>query len=295
MTRPDPFVIHALCAGLMAGDLAARALRMRLLAGTLGHPIRLRDAYAANALGDAACALTPMRLGGEPARLAGLLRAGVPATATFVAIAFEAITMWPVIVAAIILIAYYHAPGWLESAAPRLLAGLGDAWIWLAVAVAVSLGVYALIRRRVRVTPRITRRPWRRVRVYLRRMPATILVASGALGFVNLATRTAILPVLMLLLPEPPPLGPAILGSFALLYGQLALPTPSGAGVIDLGFLAGVAGDTGAQGLSLLFWWRFYTSLLGVGLGGWAAVRMFGWGAVRAVLQGKGKGEEALR
>ncbi|HVX89462.1 MAG TPA: lysylphosphatidylglycerol synthase domain-containing protein [Gemmatimonadales bacterium] len=286
------WTVHLICLALLAVDLGARALRMRILAGALGHRVGLGDAFAANALGDAACALTPMRLGGEPARLAGLLRAGVPATATFVAIAFEAITMWPVIAATIVFIAYHHAPGWLETAAPRLLDGLGRAWTWLALAVGVSLALYLVVRRRVRVMPRITRRPWRRVRVYLRRLPASTLVAAGALGFVNLATRTAILPVLMLLLPEPPPLGPAILGSFALLYGQLALPTPSGAGVVDLGFLAGVAGNTGAQGLSLLFWWRFYTSLLGVLLGAWAAVRLFGWAALKTMMM-KGKGREA--
>jgi uncharacterized membrane protein YbhN (UPF0104 family) len=276
--------VHVICAALVALDLVARALRMRLLAGALGHPVRLADTFAANALGDAACALTPMRLGGEPARLAGLLRAGVPATATFVAIAFEAITMWPVIAAAIVFIAYRHAPGWLATAAPRLLDGLARAWVWLAILGVVSLLLFVVLRRRVRMLPRVTRRPWRRVRVYLRRVPVRTLIASGVLGFVNLATRTAILPVLMLLLPEPPPLGTAILGSFALLYGQLALPTPSGAGVIDLGFLAGVAGETGAQGLSLLFWWRLYTSLIGMVLGGWVALRMFGWAVVKGAL-----------
>ena len=284
---------HLVALGLVGLDLLARALRMRLLAGALGHPIRLRDAFGANALGDAACAVTPMRLGGEPARLAGLLRAGVPATATFVAIAFEAITMWPVIVAVLVLIAWFHAPGWLETAAPKLLHGLAEAWIWLGVLLLVTVVLYVVLRRRVKLGARLTRRPWRRVRVYWRRLPRPMLVVVGALGFVNLATRVAILPVLMLALPDPPPVGPAILGSFALLYGQLALPTPSGAGVIDLGFLAGVAGETGAQGLSLLFWWRFYTSLLGVGIGVWAALRIFGWEAVRGVLKGKGDGRAA--
>ena len=115
-------------------------------------------------------------------------------------------------------------------------------------------------------------------------MPRGPLLVSAALGFVNLASRTAILPILMATLPVTPPLGPAILGSFALLYSQLALPTPAGAGIVDLGLLAGAAGNTGAGGLALLIWWRFYTTFIGVGLGGWLAIRTFGWGAVRGVV-----------
>jgi hypothetical protein len=38
--------------------------------------------------------------------------------------------------------------------------------------------------------------------------------------------------VLALTLPDPPPMGPLALGSFALLYSQLVLPTPSGAGAV---------------------------------------------------------------
>ena len=47
-----------------------------------GSAIRIRfwDSFVLNAFGDAACALTPLRIGGEPARLAGMLRSRVPAT-----------------------------------------------------------------------------------------------------------------------------------------------------------------------------------------------------------------------
>ena len=83
--------------------------------------------------------------------------------------------------------------------------------------------------------------------VYWRRMPRWPLVASLPLSFLNLATRVAILPVLAATLPQPPELGPMVLGSFALLYSQLILPTPSGAGAVELGFLGGAAGDLGAR------------------------------------------------
>lgn len=285
---------HTLCAALVGADVLARAVRLRVLNRALGHPLRLRDAFTTNALGDAACAITPMRIGGEPARLAGLLRAGVPATASFVAIGFEVVTGWPVIILSAAAIAFWFAPGWLDNTAPALLEGLAELWGWLALAGAVSLLLWIVVRRAVRFTPRLTRRPWRRVRVYWRRMPPGPLVVAAVCAFVNLAARTAILPVLMATLPDPPPLGPAVLGSFALLYSQLALPTPSGAGVVDVGLLAGAAGGLGGSGVELLLWWRFYTTFVGVILGGWLAVREFGWGALRSAFKGKGMGKSTV-
>jgi uncharacterized membrane protein YbhN (UPF0104 family) len=91
----------------------------------------------------------------------------------------------------------------------------------------------------------------------------------------------AILPVLALTLPNPPSLGPLAVGSFALLYSQLVLPTPSGAGAVELGFLGGAAGDLGGSEGWLLLLWRFYTNGIGVILGVALASRIYGWPALR--------------
>jgi uncharacterized membrane protein YbhN (UPF0104 family) len=115
-------------------------------------------------------------------------------------------------------------------------------------------------------------------------MPRWPLVASVPLSLINLVTRTAILPVLALTLAHPPALGPMMLGSFALLYSQLVLPTPSGAGAVELGFLGGAAGDLGDDQGWLLFWWRFYTSGIGVILGVWLAAQIYGWPALRRLV-----------
>ena len=105
----------------------------------------------------------------------------------------------------------------------------------------VSVVVWWYARRVASTAVRHVRRPVRRALVYWRRMPMWPLVVSLPLSFLNVATRTAILPVLALTLPSPPELGPMFLGSFALLYSQLILPTPSGAGAVELGFLGGAA------------------------------------------------------
>jgi uncharacterized membrane protein YbhN (UPF0104 family) len=268
---------HLVCALLVVLDQAARALRIRALTGALGHPLTFRDAVATNAVGELACAVTPMRIGGEPARLAALLRARIPATASFIAIAFEVVTMWPVIILCALSLGILFAPGWVAETAPGLIRGLGELWGWMALALALSLGVALLVGRRVRVAPRLTRRPWRRAVVYWKRMPAGPLLVAALAAFVNLASRTAILPVLLSTLPDPPPLGPAFLGSFALLYSQLLLPTPAGLGVVDLGLLAGAAGGVGDGGGGILAWWRFYTTVLGALVGAGFALHDFGW------------------
>jgi uncharacterized membrane protein YbhN (UPF0104 family) len=118
-------------------------------------------------------------------------------------------------------------------------------------------------------------------------MPRWPLVATIPLSAIAIATRLAILPVLALVLPNPPPMGAAIFGSFALLYSQMVLPTPSGAGVVELGFLGGAAGELGADQGWILLAWRFYTNGIGVVLGVWLAASIYGWPVLRRLLGGR--------
>jgi uncharacterized membrane protein YbhN (UPF0104 family) len=86
--------------------------------------------------------------------------------------------------------------------------------------------------------------------------------------------RIAVLPLLLWArAPIPDPV-PVFLGSFALLYSQLVLPTPAGAGGVELGFMVGVGtalppGETAA----LLLVWRAYTLGVPAGLGGLVLLR----------------------
>jgi uncharacterized membrane protein YbhN (UPF0104 family) len=273
---------HLICLGLVAADLLARAWRIQWIIRGLGHRISLWDSFVLNAFGDAACALTPLRIGGEPARLAGMLRSRVPAPAAFVAISLEVLAAWPVIIVAAGWLAWRYAPEWWQEAGPRLSAAAAAAWPWVVAVAILSWLAWRSARQKVSSpAARQLRRPVRRAMVYWRRMPRWPLVASVPMSLVNLATRVAILPVLALALPDPPPMGPLALGSFALLYSQLVLPTPSGAGAVELGFLGGAAGDLGADEGWLLLAWRIYTNGIGVLLGVVLAARVYGWPALR--------------
>src|SRR3954452_9200008 len=282
---------HLICIALVAVDLLARAWRIQWIIQGLGHRMSVKDAFILNAFGDAACALTPLRIGGEPARLAGMLRSRVPAPAAFVGISLEVLAASAVIIVAAGWLAWRYAPAWWLSAGPRLAAAAERAWPWVAVVALVSLVAWIYARRVASPMARHLRRPIRRALVYWRRMPTWPLLASIPLSFLNLATRVAILPVLALTLDNPPELGPMALGSFALLYSQLILPTPSGAGAVELGFLGGAAGDLGPNDGWLLLAWRFYTNGLGVLLGVLLAARVYGWPALRKLV--RGRAEEA--
>jgi uncharacterized membrane protein YbhN (UPF0104 family) len=272
---------HLICVGLVAADLIARAWRIQWIIQGLGYPLSLKDAFVLNAFGDAACALTPLRIGGEPARLAGMLRSRVPATAAFVGISLEVLAAWPVIILAAAWLGWEYAPAWWSSAGPRLEAAAEHAWPWVVGVFLISVLSWRYARGVTSPVARHLRRPVKRARVYWRRMPWWPLVVSLPLSLVNLGTRVAILPVLALPLPHPPATGPMLLGSFALLYSQLLLPTPSGAGAVELGFLGGAAGDLGEHQGWLLLAWRWYTNGVGVVLGVWLAAKIYGWPALR--------------
>jgi uncharacterized membrane protein YbhN (UPF0104 family) len=280
-----PLQAHLICIGLVAADLLARLWRIQWIVQGLGYRVTAKDAFTLNAFGDAACALTPLRIGGEPARLAGMLRSGVPATAAFVAISLEVLAAWPVIIVAAGWMVWAYAPAWWVTVGPRLGTAAEHAWPWVVAVILASVVAWKYARRITSPVARQLRRPVRRALVYWRRMPRWPLLASVPLSAINLATRVAILPVLALTLPEPPPLGPMLLGSFALLYSQLVLPTPSGAGAVELGFLGGAAGDLGEHQGWLLLAWRIYTNGIGVVIGIWLAAHIYGWPVLRKLVR----------
>lgn len=283
----SPVVAHAICLSLVLLDFLVRGWRIQWVMQGLGTPLPLRHGFVVNAFGDAANALTPLRLGGEPARVAGLLRSGARLTAALVAVTLEAVVSRLVLIAVAAWLIWRYAPAWWVTAGPSLRAGAANAWPWIVLVLIAGVFLWRYTQRAVSPVTHRLRRPVRRVLVYLRRMPRWPLVASIPLSAIAIATRIAILPILTLTLPSPPPLGPVIFGSFALLYSQMVLPTPSGAGVVELGFLGGAAGELGEGQGWILLAWRFYTNGLGVVLGVWLALSIYGWPALRKLLGGK--------
>jgi len=279
--RLTPLEAHAICLGLVVIDMVGRTLRLQYLVRGCGHRLGFRDSLMSNLFAEAGATLTPLRVGGEPARLAGMLASGVPATASFVAIAFEVITAWPALIVVAAWIFGRYAPEWWSTAGVHLGATMREQWPWVIAVAVVSVAAWWFGRRLARVAPHRLQRPLRRILVYWRRMPRWPLAASFAFSLVNVVTRLALLPVLALALPSAPSLPTLVVGSFVLIYGQMILPTPAGAGAVELGFLAGAAGDLGGGSHWLLLMWRLYSSGLGTAAGVAWAVHAFGWPALR--------------
>jgi uncharacterized membrane protein YbhN (UPF0104 family) len=271
-----PSLAHQLAAfGLFGADVVVRAARIRLLVP--GTPnLTLRQAITINAYGDAASAITPARLGGDPARFLGFRRAGVETPRALAGLAVEALIDWVLLALAAVLLGVAFADTAAAGVARLVALATGPtARVLIAAVLALALvsAALALWYRRRHPLPlpggsasraASLAATWR----HARGLGGRTVMLAAALTTLSMAARTAILPVLAAGLPGLDPRA-VILGSFALLYGQLALPTPAGAGAVELGFVGGFAESMSPRALAaLLLAWRLYTLILGAALGG---------------------------
>ena len=278
---------NLLCIALVVIDLAARTWRIQWILWGTEHRISFIDSLALNSVGDAAAAATPNRIGGEPARLGGMILSGVPASAGLVAIAIETVVMWAVNIAVGIWLAVAYAPEWWATAGPLLEHTFRHSWPWVVALLIAGVGTWWLVRKYAPNLSHSMRRGTRRAGIYFRRMPMWPLVMGAVTTFVSVAARVALLPVLAQTLPDPPPLGPLCFVSYALIFSQLLLPTPSGGGVIEIGFLGGAVGDLGDNDRKLLVFWRFYATVVLVVLGVLLGVWRYGRKTVERIFRGR--------
>ena len=250
---------HVAALGLVLLDVIVRALRTRLLL-----PVTLSRAVAVNTCGDAVAALTPGRVGGDPIRYFGYVRAGAPTPAILATFGIEIVADAVVLVVVGILLSLLYPAAVREIVASSLrLARSPHAWL-VVVALVVALAGSVMLAHRL--LPRGLSRllvslgeAWRHARA---RSPGALAVAT-ILTLVSLIARGAVLPVL---LASTPGLGAGtvILASALLVYGQTLAPTPAGAGVVEIGFLVGLQRIPAGALPSLILLWRTYTLALGV-------------------------------
>jgi uncharacterized membrane protein YbhN (UPF0104 family) len=278
---------HLLCLALVLADILARSYRLRWYLQGFQRELSVYDALNATTWGDAAAGLTPLRFGGEGAKFAGLMRGGIPAGLSVMTLALEAILTYPLVALVGAWLAWQFAPDWWSQVRPLLGDALTAAWPWIAgVIVATAVAVYVGVRWR-RVLGAEVAHPRQSLRALFGATPVRPLFLGALVSLYNVLARTAVLPLLAFTLPSHPPLGILLIGSFALLYSQLVLPTPAGVGAVDLGFLAGVAGNLGPDAPGLLLAWRIYTVGIGAGIGILLAIRTIGWPALRRVVFGR--------
>ncbi len=281
-----PAVNHILALGLLALDTIFRAWRIQLAVHTAGGRLGFQDAFRLNLYGEAASALTPNRLGGEPARFLGLTESGLRPVTALVAIGVEVASEWPVfgLVAASMLI--YFVPDWHIHARAWLQRHRAGELVTIELtALAVLLVIYLLQRlTRAGTLRHRVRRQWRVALAHVRRARWWALGAGALLTAASFAARALILPALALGMPDEPPFGRMFFGALALIHAALVVPLPSGGGGIEVAFLSGFAGDFGTRQVWMLVLWRFYSVLLLTGLGCYAMIRTLGIAAARQLV-----------
>jgi uncharacterized membrane protein YbhN (UPF0104 family) len=284
-----------LCAALVAVDYVARTWRIQILAAAIKCRTRFVDVLTLNATGDAASALTPLRAGGEPVRFFGLVHAGLSASDAIVVMAIEGIMEWLVVAVVGAYIGWRFGREWWHSVSHTLMPHVRGALPWAILLSVVGVLVWLVVRR---FLPKLTVHLGTTVRDSLRlvwRVPLWAVAVTVPLTAVHILARVAILPVVMATADLPPAFGTVVVGSFALLFGQNFVPTPSGMGAVELGFLGGAAGYTGADAADLLLMWRFYTTLTGIILGLVCGLPLYGTALHRSVLRRRAERRTLLR
>jgi uncharacterized membrane protein YbhN (UPF0104 family) len=274
----------SLCVALLAVDLLARTLRLRVLFRGAGYRLPSSALFVAIAFGDAAAAVTPMRLGGEPARWLGLRSAGIPARVAVAVLAVEMVAYLSVVAISGAAAAWLLGAGWWAGVGPRLAGRAGEGLPWVMGVAAASVAVWVWARRRRAARPPAA--ALAPAEAALRGALGWPVVATIPLTLASITARLAMLPVLAQTLADPPPAGVLILGSFALVYGQLFFPTPGGAGAVELLASAGTAGELGGSAGTVFLAWRVVTTGIPVLLGFSLAIHLYGGAAVRAALRG---------
>ena len=249
---------HALALAGMTTDLLARSWRIRIMTQGAGTPLSLRHSLAFTAFGDAAAILTPWRAGGEVARVIGARASRVSLTTIVAVLTVETLIVYAIAAIAGAWLVAEFGRAWMERTGGATVSL--RAIYWIAVATLLALTVLMEV-------PALRRQLWRGIEALkrafatARRIPSSALAWCVALSVVALAGRLVVLPALVLLLPDAPSLGVLTLVSFTVIHGQIAMPTPGGAGPIELAFLKGGIGVNEGSG-ALLGWWRLYATLL---------------------------------
>ncbi len=273
---------HALALLAFSVEIIARGVRVWCVARGLGLGLRVRTSVGAQLAGDALGAVTPSRVGSDPAKLLFLRRDGIRIGSCGALLVAEMASEASVLGAIALLML-------LGSWSPWWSAGIAA----YAVVVA-SLGVLALVVSgssasappRFWTALRLGRARWEALEETLRdfresagrlrrldgRWVAAILLATT----VHIGARMAVLPALVLPVvaevEEPAgPVDPAalVVRPFVVLYATALLPPPGGAGGVELTFAALLRDVLTADVLAAtLVWWRWYTFYLSALVGG---------------------------
>ncbi|OGG56049.1 MAG: hypothetical protein A3F84_12575 [Candidatus Handelsmanbacteria bacterium RIFCSPLOWO2_12_FULL_64_10] len=281
----------ALALAVAVAEPLLRAVRLRVFTRALDGRLSLWTSARITLVGDFAAAITPSRLGGEPARLCALIRAGLSSGAAGAVLLGEFLTdLCALIFLVIVALGLSGSGAGPQAVWPSvaLLAGGG-------AAIGLALRWPSILDRLW--TPLSSRRPtaWALRKAGLEgfspgRWAAEVRGRSGVLlagrwrgtavggicALLHTTARFAVLPLLTAAFAVPLDLRSAILIQMAIFYGLALVPTPGGSGVPEIAFAAALSlsAPSAPVGL-LLILWRFLTFYLGGAAGGVVSPGLF--------------------
>lgn len=280
-----PWWGHVLALTGVTFELTLRSAKIAFSARACGIPLAFGTAARATLGGDFASAITPSRLGAEPARFLVLSEAGVPAARALLVLFLE---LFVELVSLVVIAAVLLLIAQSSTALTGVVAMVGG---YATVVLGAGALAYVLARRRVIGPPPRWARAvgvhagvWRRIRralAHLRgsvealrhaRMPVMLL--SLGCSVAHILGRLTILPIIIYAYGAEVSLLSLVLWPLVLLYGGALIPAPAGGGALEFGFTA-VMDDIIPVGLlaASLIWWRFYSYFIYVLLGAFAAGR----------------------
>lgn len=281
-----PARVHLVVLGVVALEVVARGARVSFIARGLDLPLGVARSVRAQIAADAWGAVTPSRIGSDPAKIAVLHGSGVDLGSAGALLLAEMIVEATLLGGCAAAIALFVPSHWWAAA--------GIAGYALAVSLA---GVVALGAARMPGAdpPKL----WRILRLgsarwgvlhdtaaqlraraaSLHRLPVRWATGAFVAGAVHLAARLTVLPLLALPLIAAAGGGETVrgavdlvLGAFFVLYATALLPPPGGGGGVELAFATVLGGALGrAPMAAALVWWRVYTFYL-VAIVGWLSL-----------------------
>lgn len=276
---------HLLALGAVTFELTLRSAKIALSARACGIPLQFGTAARATLGGDFATAITPARIGAEPARFLVLREAGVPAARALLVLFLELfIELVSLVIIAGLLLAFLPASGAMKGVA-AMVGG------YATVILGLGVGGWLLSRRRAKGPPPSWARTlgisagfWRRIQLALRNLRGSVhalrtarwsmMAGSLACSVAHICGRLMTLPIIITSLGADVDLTSLVLWPLVLLYGGALIPAPAGGGAMEFGFSAIMRDVLPPDVLAAsLIWWRFYSYYIYVLLGAFAAGR----------------------
>ena len=296
---------HVLAFTAFAVEVAARSLKLTLSAKAVRTDLPFTTAVRTSLGGDFGAAITPARMGAEPARFLILAEAGKSAADAMVILYcelfFEMLSLVIVVTGVAVL---------FPSTGSALLAMVGIVGGYAAFVLGLGTIAVMLARRTIGMEPpgwahrvRLHGKRWELVQRWFGRVRTTVdafrqmrlgwATLSLLASVVHIAVRLTVLPAIVYTMTDVfVPTAPLVDWPRGIIFGAAVVPAPGGGGAVELAFRAALHDVIPPDAFAAsLVWWRFYTFYIYIAFGALVA----GNTALRAVREAEEMEEELER